>query len=150
MGAAIASKEIYDTFMEATTAGVEFFHGYTYSGHPLAAAAGLAAQEVFRDEGVYEKARALGAYFEDAIHSLKGEPHVIDIRNIGLAAGVTVAARDGAPGARGTDVFLKTYEQGVAIRANGEHLAIAPILTQGRAEIDMTVDALRKGLRAVA
>ena len=150
MGAAIVRKEIYDAFMDATPAGVEFFHGYTYSGHPLAAAAGLAAQEVFRDEGVYERALALGAYFEDAVHSLKGEPHVVDIRNIGLAAGVTVAARDGAPGARGTEVFLKTYEQGVAIRAKGEHLAIAPILTQGKAEIDMTVEAVRKGLRAAA
>jgi beta-alanine--pyruvate transaminase len=150
MGASIIRKQIYDTFMEAMPNGVEFFHGYTYSGHPLAAAAALAAQEVFRTEGVYEKATALASYFEEGVHSLKGEPHVVDIRNVGLAAGVTVAARDGAPGARGTEVFLKTYEEGVAIRANGEHLAIAPILTMGRAEIDMTIDALRKGLRAAA
>ena len=73
-----------------------------------------------------------------------------DIRNVGLAAGVTVASRDGASGARGGEVFLKTYENGVAIRANGDHLAIAPILTMGRAEIDETVEAFRKGLRAVA
>ncbi|MEZ5891660.1 MAG: aminotransferase class III-fold pyridoxal phosphate-dependent enzyme [Parvularculaceae bacterium] len=150
MGAAVVRKQIYDTFMEAMPAGVEFFHGYTYSGHPLAAAAGVAAQEVFRDEGVYEKAASLAVYFEDAIHSLKGEPHVIDIRNVGLAAGVTVATREGAPGARGAEVFLKTYERGVSIRANGEHLAIAPILTMGRGEIDMTVDAIRAALRAAA
>ncbi len=150
MGAAIVRKQIYDAFMEATPTGVEFFHGYTYSGHPLAAAAGIATQAVIREEGVCEQAQVLARYFEEAIHSLKGEPHVADIRNIGLAAGVTVAARDGAPGVRGTDVFLKTYENGVAIRANGDHLAIAPILTMGRTEIDMTVDALRKGLRAAA
>ena len=134
--------------MDGMPNGVEFFHGYTYSGHPLAAAAALATQEVFRDEGVYEKAAALALYFEEAVHSLKDEPNVIDIRNVGLAAGITVAPRDGAPGARGNDVFLKTYEEGVAIRANGDNLAIAPILTMGRAEIDETVDALRKGLRA--
>ena len=150
MGAAIARKQIYDAFMDATPAGVELFHGYTYSGHPLAAAAAIATQEIFRDEGVHDQARALAGYFEEAIHSLKGEPHVVDIRNTGLAAGVTVATRDGAPGARGTEVFLKTYEQGVAIRANGDHLAVAPILTMGHAEIDMTVEAMRKGLRAAA
>ena len=111
MGAAVVRKEIYDTFMDKTPAGVEFFHGYTYSGHPLAAAAGLAAQEVFRTEGVYEQASSLAVYFEEAIHSLKDEPNVVDIRNVGLAAGVTVAAREGASGARGTDVFLQTYEK---------------------------------------
>ncbi|PQA87473.1 aminotransferase class III-fold pyridoxal phosphate-dependent enzyme [Hyphococcus luteus] len=150
MGAAIVRKQIYDVFMEEMPAGVEFFHGYTYSGHPLAAAASLAAQEVFRTEGVYENTQALAPYFEEGVHSLKDEPNVIDIRNVGLAAGVTVAAKDGAPGARGGEVFLKTYEEGVAVRANGDHLAVAPILTMGRAEIDMTIEALRKGLRAAA
>ncbi len=150
MGAAIVRKQIYDTFMDEMPNGVEFFHGYTYSGHPLAAAAALATQQVFAEEGVYDRAKALAPYFEEAVHSLKGEPNVIDIRNAGLAAGVTVAPRDGAPGARGGEVFLKTYENGVAIRANGDNLAIAPILTMGRAEIDQTIEALRAGLRAVA
>ena len=150
MGAAIVRKEIYDTFMEAMPAGVEFFHGYTYSGHPLAAAAALATQQVFAEEGVYDRAKELAVYFEDAVHSLKGEPHVIDIRNMGLAAGVTVEARSGAPGARGTEVFLKTYEKDVAIRANGDNLAIAPILTMGTAEIDQTIEAVRQGLRAAS
>ena len=95
-------------------------------------------------------AASVDAYFEEAAHSLKGEPHVVDIRNIGLAAGVTVETRPGAPGARGTEIFLKTYENGVAIRANGDNLAIAPILTMGKAEIDQTIEALRKGLRAAA
>ncbi len=150
MGAAIVRKEIYDTFMETMPAGVEFFHGYTYSGHPLAAAAALATQQIFAEEGVYEHAKEMSAYFEEAAHSLKGEPHVVDIRNIGLAAGVTVETRTGAPGARGTEIFLKTYENDVAIRANGDNLAIAPILTMGKAEIDQTIEALRKGLRAAA
>ena len=150
MGAAIVRKEIYDTFMDEMPTGVEFFHGYTYSGHPLAAAAALATQQAIAEEDVYDRARELAPYFEEAVHSLKGEPNVTDIRNVGLAAGVTVASRDGASGARGGEVFLKTYENGVAIRANGDHLAIAPILTMGRAEIDETVEAFRKGLRAVA
>lgn len=150
MGAAVIRKQIYDTFMDATPNGVELFHGYTYSGHPLAAAAGLATQQVFQEEGVNQRAAELAVYFEEAVHSLKGEPHVIDIRNVGLAAGVTVAVRDGMPGARGGEVFLKTYEKGVAIRANGDNLAIAPILIMGRAEIDTTIEAVRSALRAAA
>jgi len=150
MGAAVIGKHIYDTFMDAMPTGVEFFHGYTYSGHPLAAAAALAAQDVFREEGVYENAVSLAAYFEEAVHSLKGEPNVIDIRNIGLAAGVTVSVRGGVPGARGGDVFQKAYDEGVAVRANGDNIAIAPILTMGRAEIDKTIEAVRAGLRSAA
>ena len=149
MGAAVAGKHIYDTFMDETSAGVEFFHGYTYSGHPLAVAAGLAAQDVFQTGGVYENVRQLAPYFEDAVHSLKGEQHVVDIRNIGFAAGISVAPREGAPGARGTDVFLNAYESGVAVRANGDTIALAPILTSSEREIDAMVDAVRSALRAI-
>ena len=146
MGAVVIQKQIYDTFMDSTPSGVELFHGYTYSGHPLAAAAGLATQEVYRTEGVYENVRSLMPYFEDAVHSLKGEPYVTDIRNFGLAAGLTVASTN-TPGERGFSTFLTAFENGVAIRNNGDSLSLAPILTSTKTEIDMMIDALRKGLR---
>ena len=147
MGATVVSHEIYRTFMEATSSGVELFHGYTYSAHPLAVASALATQEVLAREGVYAQAAELAPYFEDAVHSLRGEPHVTDIRNIGLAAGLSLAPRTGAPGARGYDVFLATFEDGVAIRNNGDTLALAPILTSSRQDIDRIVESLRQGLR---
>lgn len=148
MGGVIADRDIYATFMEASAPGVEFFHGFTYSAHPLAVAAGLATQDVFRSEGVYERARNLIPYFEDAVHSLKGEPHVNDIRNIGLACGMTIATRDGNPAARASEVYAKTFANGVGVRSNGDTLAIAPILTMERAHIDMIIDAVRAALRA--
>lgn len=148
MGATVVSSDIYRTFMEASPAGVEFFHGYTYSAHPLALASALAAQEVIKKEDVYAQAAELAPYFEEAVHSLRGEPHVMDIRNIGLACGLSLEPRPGAPGARGYDAFLKTFGNGVAIRNNGDTLALAPILTSSRGEIDSIVEALRRGLRA--
>jgi beta-alanine--pyruvate transaminase len=150
MGATVVSGDIYRTFMDAVPTGVEFFHGYTYSAHPLAVASALAAQEVLASEGVYARAAELAPYFEEAVHSLRGEPHVTDIRNIGLACGLSLTPKQGAPGARGYEVFLATFENGVAIRNNGDTLALAPILTSTRSDIDQIVDALRRGLRATA
>ncbi|MDG2043259.1 MAG: aminotransferase class III-fold pyridoxal phosphate-dependent enzyme [Maricaulis sp.] len=147
MGAAVIQKKIYDTFMDSTPAGPEFFHGYTYSGHPLAAAAGLAAQNVFKTEGVFERAQSLIPYFEDAVHSLKGEPHVVDIRNIGLAGGVTIERRD-QPADRATPVANHAYANGVYVRNNGDDLAIAPILGFSTTEIDRTIETIRTALRA--
>jgi len=150
MGAAVISSDIYRTFMDSVPAGVEFFHGYTYSAHPLAVASALAAQNVLAGEGVYAQAAELAPYFEDAVHSLRGEPHVMDIRNIGLACGISLMPRPGAPGGRGYDVFLATFENGAAIRNNGDTLALAPILTSSRSDIDRVIDSLRLGLRATA
>ena len=150
MGAAIVRKGIYDAFMEATPQGPELFHGYTYSGHPLAVAAAQATQDIFRDEGAVHAAAAIAPYFEDVLHSLKGEPHVEDIRNIGLAAGVTIAREDATPGKRAGRVFQHAFEKGVAVRNNGDHLTMAPILTFTRADVDRTIDAVRSGLRAVS
>lgn len=149
LGAVVAAKKIYQTFMDATPSGIEFFHGYTYSGHPLATAAGLAAQEIYQSEGVYESAAALAPYFEEAVHSLRGEPFVTDIRNIGLAAGISLEARDAAPGARAMDASTKTFERGALIRVNGDILALAPILTMGRPEIDRIVDTVRAALHDI-
>ena len=149
MGAAIASKKIYDTFLDGTKAGVEFFHGYTYSAHPLAVAAGLAAQEIYKEEGIYDKVTSNAKYFEDGIHSLKGSPHITDIRNIGLAGGLTIAQRDGVVGARAYDFFLKAYEHGVALRPNGDTIAIAPILTSEPKNLDPIFDALQKAANEI-
>lgn len=149
LGGAVVSSQIHDLFMDAVPSGVEFFHGYTYSGHPLAIAAGLATQAVIRDEGVYDQAAELAPYFEDAMHSLAAEPHVTDVRNLGLAGGLGIAQREAAPGARAYDIFLAAFEQGVSIRSNGDTIALAPILTSTRADIDAIVEGVRKALRAV-
>lgn len=129
MGAVIASSQIHDTMMDATAFGIEFFHGYTYSAHPLAVAAGLATQAVLREEGVYARAAALAPLFEDLMHGLRDKPHVVDIRNLGLAGGLTLAPDPEGPGRRGQALFLAAYEEGLSIRANGDTIAIAPILT---------------------
>lgn len=149
MGAAIASSSIYDTILNASQGGIEFFHGYTYSAHPLAVAAAIATQKVIREEGVYAHAASLASYFEDAMHSLKGEPFVTDVRNIGLAGGLGIAPRpQGAP-VRAYDVFLAAFAEGVSIRSNGDTIAIAPILTSTRADIDAIIEATRKALRSL-
>ena len=149
LGATIVSSKIYDTYMDAVPTGVEFFHGYTYSAHPLAVASGLAAQKVMQDEGVFEQAAEMAPYLEGAVHSLRGEPHIADVRNIGMAVGFTIAQRDGTVGARASDLFLQTYANGVMVRANGDMIAAAPILTFGREQVDTMVDALRKALRTI-
>ncbi len=149
MGAVIASKKLYDTFIDGTKAGIEFFHGYTYSAHPLAVAAGLAAQEVYKEENVYAHVRSVAKYFEDGLHSLKGEPHITDIRNIGLAGGLTIAQRDGVIGARSYDFFLKCYEHGIGVRSNGDTIAIAPILVSNPEDLDPIFDALKKAANEI-
>jgi len=148
MGAVIASAQIYQTMMDATKSGIEFFHGYTYSAHPLAVAAGLATQKILRDENIFGRVAAIAPFFEDAMHSLKGEPHVIDVRNLGLAGGLTLAPHPDGPGVRAYGVFLKAYELGVAIRSNGDTLAIAPILTSEKSDIEAIIDLVRAALRA--
>ncbi len=135
--------------MDKSAGGIEFVHGYTYSGHPLAVAAGIATQNVIREEGVYEQAAELAPAFEDAIHSLRGEPYITDIRNIGLAGGITIEPRDGAAGARAHDVFLRTLDEGALVRANGDQVVFAPILTSTAADIEPVVKAVRSALRSV-
>lgn len=149
MGAVAVQQAIYDAFMEGTPSGVELFHGYTYSGHPLASAAGLAAMDVYQGEGLFERAAALAPYYEDAMHSLKGERHVIDVRNLGLMAGIELEPRDGKPGERGFEVFLEGYRRGVFYRLNGEIFQIAPPLISTREHVDQMVDVLRQSLNVV-
>ena len=136
MGAVAVSREIHDTVIAAAAPGIELFHGYTYSGHPLCAAAGLATLELYRREGLFARAAGLEAYWEDAAHSLRGHSHVIDVRNLGLVAGIELQPRPGAPGARGMEVFHRCFDTGLLVRATGDILALSPPLILERAHID--------------
>ncbi len=154
MGAVLVDRRIYEAFVSGTGAGpeqaIEFSHGYTYSGHPLACAAGLAALAVYRDEGLFERAASLAPAFADALHSLKGAPHVIDIRNIGLMGAVELEPRKDQPTLRALDVFRHCFASGVLVRTTGDTIALTPPLIIETAQIGQIVDALGKALQAVA
>ncbi|WP_292044583.1 aspartate aminotransferase family protein [Massilia sp. UBA6681] len=135
MGAVFSKRFIHDAFMEAP-AGIELFHGYTYSGHPLACAASLATLEVFREQGIIENAKSLQPYFEDALHSLRGLPHVIDLRSIGLVAGIELEPIAGKPGARAYSAFKKAFADGILIRVTGDIIALSPPLILDKQHID--------------
>lgn len=149
MSAVAVAKPIYDALMEGPP-GVELFHGYTYSGHPLACAAALATLGIYAEEGLFARARALEPAFEDALHGLKDLPGVIDVRNIGLMGAVELAPRAGAPGARGFDAYLKCYETGLMVRQIGDVVAMSPPLVVGEAEIDEMAGILGAAVRATA
>ena len=150
MGAVCVRGEIYDAVVNAAASGIELFHGYTYSGHPLAAAAGLATLEVYRTEGLFERAASLEEYFGDAVHSLRGAARVLDLRNIGIVGAIELEPRPGAPGARGFETFLKCFEAGVLVRSTGDTLAISPPLIIERDEIDRIFEVVGRALRDVA
>jgi len=150
MGAVFARRTVHDAVLDATAQGIEFFHGYTYSGHPLACAAGMAALDVYADEGLFARARELSPYWEEAVHALRGLPHVIDLRNLGLVAGVELEPRPGAPGARAADVFLDCFARGVLTRVTGDTIALSPPLIAERAHVDELFDVLAGALRRVA
>ena len=142
MGAVLARGDIYDAFMTGPEDSIEFFHGYTYSGHPVAAAAGLAAQQVYRDEGLFERAAALAPRLEEAVHAMKGLPHVADIRNCGFVGAVELDPIEGRPTVRAMEVFQKCYDAGVLLRTTGETIAIAPPLIISEEELDRVTDTL--------
>ncbi len=148
MGAVVASSAVHEAFM-AGPAGIEFFHGYTYSSHVLACAASIATLDTYRDEGLFERAAELSPCFEEAAHSLRGLDHVVDIRNLGLVAGIELAPRPGAAGARGYEVFVACYEAGVLVRATGDTLAISPPLIISRAQIDEVFGTLRTAIENI-
>jgi beta-alanine--pyruvate transaminase len=146
MGAVAASQEIYEAITASAPAGIELFHGYTYSAHPLAVAAGLATLDVYRDEGLFERALELAPYFEDALHSLRGEPNVIDVRNLGLVGGIELQAREGSAGSRGLEVYQRCFDQGAFVRVTGDTIALSPPLIISKAQIDQLVDHLRDAM----
>ena len=150
MGAVFVRKEIYETVVNATEQGIEFFHGYTYSGHPLACAAALATLGVYREEGLFERAASLAPYWEDAVHSLRSAPNVVDIRNLGVVAGIELASRQGKPGARAFEVFTRCFnDENVLIRTTGDIIALSPPLIVEERQIDEIIDAVAKTLRSV-
>jgi len=150
MGAVAVSRELHDVVVQsAAENAIEFFHGYTYSGHPVAAAAAVATINLYQKENLFERAKSLSADFENAAHELKGAPHVKDIRNLGLVAGIELEPRPGAPGARAHDVFVKCYEKGVLVRYTADILAFSPPLIINRDEIGRIFSTVREVLREV-
>ncbi len=136
MGAVAVARGVHDAIVQGAADGIEFFHGYTYSGHPLAAAAGLATLDLYRAEGLFERAAALAGYWADAVHSLSGARHVIDLRNIGLVAGIELAPRPGAAGKRATELFHAAFDNGLLVRATGDIIALSPPLIVDKPQID--------------
>jgi beta-alanine--pyruvate transaminase len=148
MGAVLAKGGIYDTFMTGPEGAIEFFHGYTYSGHPLAAAAGCATLDVYLEEGLIDRARSMEDKFADALHSLKGEPNVLDIRNFGLIGAVELEPIAGKPTARAMQIFRKCIDEGVIIRTTGDTLAFSPPLIIEDAQIETVIETVRGAIRA--
>lgn len=149
MGAVAARREIYDTIIDSAAPGIELFHGYTYSGHPLACAAGLATLDVYAEEGLFARARGLEVAWQEAVHSLRGVQHVIDIRNFGLVAAIELAPRADAPGDRGMECFHACFDRGLLVRVTGDVIALSPPLIVERAQIDFIVDTLGSVLKAL-
>jgi beta-alanine--pyruvate transaminase len=150
MGGVIAREGVYEAFMHGPEHTIELFHGYTYSGHPLACAAGLAALDLYRDEKLFERARTLEPRFADAAMTLKGLPGVLDVRTVGLAAGIDLASRPGAVGERGYEAMNRAFhEEDLLIRISGDTLAIAPPLTVNEAQIGEIFEKVARVIRAV-
>ncbi len=149
MGAVAADNKIYDTFMSESPGGIELFHGYTYTAHPLACAAAMATLQVYEEESLFQRAADLSPHLEDAIHSLKDLPNVIDIRNIGLVGAIELAPRDGAPGARGMEACIKAYEAGLMVRVSGDVIALSPPFIVEKSQIDEMMDILSKVIKAI-
>jgi beta-alanine--pyruvate transaminase len=149
MGAVFAKQDIFDVFMQGPE-GIEIFHGYTYSGHPLACAAGIATLDTYKEEGLLTRAAEVAPYWEQAIHSLKDAPHVIDIRNCGLMGAIELEPRPGQPGKRAYEVFVKALEAGVLIRVTGDIIALSPPLIVERTHIDRIVECVGSMLRTTS
>jgi beta-alanine--pyruvate transaminase len=150
MGAVAASRQIYDTFMQGPEGAIELFHGYTYSAHPVACAAGMATQQVYRDEGLLTRAQEVAGYWADGLHSLRGLPHVIDLRNLGLIGAIELDPIAGKPGARGYQTFLRAFEKGLLVRVTGDIIALSPPLIIGKNHIDQVFGTLAETLRELA
>jgi beta-alanine--pyruvate transaminase len=151
MGGVVLTRDIYDAFMNSAAENtIELFHGYTYSGHPVAAAAAIATMDLYKSEGLFERAKELAPYWEDAIHSLKGLPNVIDLRNIGLVGAIELESMPGKPTKRAFDAFLKAWEKGVLIRTTGDIIALSPPLIIEKKEIDQLIGTVAEVLKEAA
>ncbi|MGO4705724.1 aspartate aminotransferase family protein [Microvirga sp. 2MCAF38] len=150
MGAVFVKSEIYEAFMTGPEHLIEFFHGYTYSAHPLACAAGIGTLDTYADEGLLTRGAELGPYWEQALHSLKGTKHVIDIRNIGLVGAIELESIAGEPTKRAFSVFLECFERGVLIRTTGDIIALSPPLIISKEQIDQLIGTIGDVLKAAA
>jgi beta-alanine--pyruvate transaminase len=150
MGAVFSHRRIYDAFMQGPENVIELFHGYTYSAHPAACAAALATLDVYVKEGLLTRAATLSPQWEDAVHSLRGVPNVIDVRNYGLIAGIELEPRAGKPGARAFEVFLKCFERGVMVRQTGDVIALSPPLIIEPKQIAQIIETLTGVIRETA
>ncbi len=150
MGAVLATPAIHDAFMQGPEHLIELFHGYTYSGNPLASAAGIATLETYKEEGLFERCAEIAPYWQEALHSLKGTRHVIDIRNMGLIGAVELEPIAGEPTKRAFQAFLDAYDKGILIRTTGDIIAMSPPLIIERAEIDTLIGKLGEVLRGLA
>lgn len=150
MGAVFASSDIYQAFMNGPENLIELFHGYTYSGHPVACAAALATLDTYEEEGLLTRASELSDYWENALHALKGLPNVIDIRNLGLIGAIELQPIEGAPTKRAFQALLNAYEKGVLIRTTGDIIALSPPLTISKGQIDHLFDTLADVLKNLA
>ncbi len=149
MGAVIAKSHIYDAFMNAPANAIEFFHGYTYSGHPVASAAASATMDLYREEQLFERAAGLSEYFQDAAHSLRGLPHVIDIRSIGFVAGIELQPMTDKPGARAFEAFLRCFNKDVLVRTTGDVIALSPPLIADKKHIDQLFGTIADVLKSL-
>jgi Adenosylmethionine-8-amino-7-oxononanoate aminotransferase len=144
MGAVFARDTIYEAFMQAAPADrIELFHGYTYSGHPVACAAGLATLDTYKEEELFSRSTAMAPYWADALHDrLSGCRHVIDIRNLGLMGAIELESRPGQPGQRAFAAFRKALDEGILIRTTGDVIALSPPLIISRPQIDEIIDKM--------
>ena len=150
MGGVFVRKHVYDGLMNGPENAIDLFHGYTYSAHPLACAAALAVLDIYKNEGLFQRAADLSKYWEDGVHSLKSAPGVTDVRNLGLAAGIDFEGRKDAPGARGYDTFVKAFELGLMVRQATDTIAMSPPLVIEKAQIDEIIDLAGKAIKASA
>lgn len=151
MGAVFVSEKIHDAFTHGPDGAIDLFHGYTYSGHPLACAAALATLDTYAEENLFDRAIDLGPYWEDAIHSLRGLPNVVDIRNFGLVGAIELSPRPGAPGARAYEVFTRAFHEGnLLTRVTGDVIALSPPLIVERQHIDQIFGILSDIIRTTA
>jgi beta-alanine--pyruvate transaminase len=150
LGAVLASDTVHDAIVHGAPEGaIEFLHGYTYSGHPLACAAVLATQKLYAEEKLFDRARDLAPFWEQALHSLKDARHVIDIRNLGLVGGIELEPRAGAPARRGLEAHVRCFEAGALVRFTGDILAMSPPLVIEKPQIEQLVETIRETLKKI-
>jgi beta-alanine--pyruvate transaminase len=150
MGAVFAKRSVYDALMSGPENQIELFHGYTYSGHPVACAAGIATLEIYEEEGLLTRAADLADEWQSALHSLQGSPHVVDVRNLGLVGAIELAPRDGAPGTRAYDVFVDCFNKGLLVRVTGDIIALSPPLIIEKEQIGTIVSMIGDALKRAA